>query len=180
MWVLWLILVSQILSKWYCKLMNLYKTEEKRKKYPPQFLTYLAPCAGILPGDKGKIRMFGFQCSRYRQSQGMSNCGSQPKQKALTTAFGTVNHRSYLVMKQIQGWAWRPRCSKAACCEGRIRKKCLYLFHSRQCHSQKLGSAGSKPHRVLLPLLCAALNIKGRESVIGESCVCVFSFISAA
>ena len=53
-------------------------------------------------------------------------------------------------------------------------------LHSRQCHSQKLGSVGSKPHRVLLAVLCAALNIKGRESVNGESCVCVFSFISAA
>lgn len=43
---------------------------------------------------------------------------------------------------------------------------------ARQC--------GRRPHRVLLAVFCAALNMKGRESVNGESCVCVFSFLSAA
>lgn len=44
----------------------------------------------------------------------------------------------------------------------------------------KARQCDRKPRRVLLAVLCAALNMKVRESVNGESCVCVFSFLSAA
>lgn len=46
--------------------MSLYKSEEKAKNTPPPFLTYLARCVGILPGDTEELRMVGFQCSRHR------------------------------------------------------------------------------------------------------------------